>query len=130
MSELAALRHAAVGAIEGAFPVAPVPDAREVRNDHCPECREIAGRFVGKAWPAITLADLGPNLPASLLTTAAFRYYLPALMLLSMEARDQLDTLPSSLVGELSPAGGKPSEHDRDRLTATRPTRCARSSRS
>ena len=53
----------------------------------------------------------------SLLTTAAFRYYLPAMMLRSMEGRRELDGLPRSLVSELSPAGGKPSEHSRDRLT-------------
>jgi hypothetical protein len=111
------LRNAAQQAIEAAFPVAPLPRAEEIRNDHCPECRELAARFSVRPWPDLTLADLAGNPSPSLLTTAAFRYYLPAMMLRSMEGRRALDCLPKSLISELSPAGGKPSEHSRDRLT-------------
>ena len=111
------LRNAAQQAIEAAFPVSPLPRPEEIRSDHCPECRELAARFSVRPWSDLTVADLSGNPSPSLLTTAAFRYYLPAMMLRSMEARRELDCLPKSLVSELSPAGGKPSEHARDRLT-------------
>ena len=111
------LRNAARRAIEAAFPIVPLPTAEQIRNDHCPECRELATRFSVRPWTELTLADLSGNPSPSLLTAAAFRYYLPAMMLRSMEGRRELDCLPRSLVSELSPAGGKPSEHGRDRLT-------------
>ena len=111
------ITNAARQAIEAAFPASPLPTAEQIRNDHCPECRELAARFSGRPWPELTLADLSGNPSPSLLTTAAFRYYLPAMMLRSMEGRRELDCLPRSLVSELSPAGGEPSENSRDRLT-------------
>src|SRR6188508_412622 len=47
------LREAAERAIEGAFPIEPLPDPDQVRNDHCPECRELADRFSARPWPEI-----------------------------------------------------------------------------
>ncbi len=111
------LGKAARHAIEAAFPVAPLPTAEQVLNDHCPECRELAARLSVRPWTELTVADLSGNPSPSLLTAAAFRYYLPAMMLRSIESRRELDCLPMSLVSELSPAGGKPSEHGRERLT-------------
>jgi hypothetical protein len=110
------LRNAARKAIEAAFPVAPLPMPEEIRNDHCPECRELATRFSVRPWPELTLGELSGNPSPSLLTVAAFRYYLPAMMLRSMERRRELDCFPMSLVSELSPTGGNPSEHGRERL--------------
>jgi hypothetical protein len=110
------LRNAARQAIEAAFPVAPLPSPNQMRNDHCPECRELAARFSVRPWPELTLADLSGNPSLSLLTATAFRYYLPAMMLRSMEGGRELDCVPRSLVSELSPPGGKPSEHGRERL--------------
>ena len=111
------LRRAAQQAIEAAFPVEPLPAEDQLRNDHCPECREIAARFSVRAWPDLTAADLLGNPSPSLLTVASFRYYLPAMMIRSMERRRELDCFPGSLVSELSPTGGKPSEHARPKLT-------------
>jgi hypothetical protein len=111
------LRRAAQQAIEAAFPVEPLPAEDQLRNDHCPECREIAARFSVRAWPELTAADLLGNPSPSLLTPTAFRYYLPAMMSRSMESRRELDCFPASLVSGLSPAGGKPSEHSRPKLT-------------
>jgi hypothetical protein len=111
------LMNAARQAIEVAFPVAPLPTAEEIRSDHCPECRELAARFSVRPWRDLAVADLMGNPSPSLLTTAAFRYYLPAMMLRSMEGRRELDCLPKALVSELSPPGGKPSEHAGDKLT-------------
>src|SRR5688572_5049835 len=100
------LRKAAIAEIEAAFPVDPVPPVDAVTNDHCPECTEIAGRFFGKQWSQIMVSDLSGNPGPSLLTPAAFRYYLPAMMLRSMESPRELDCLPAALVGALSPPGG------------------------
>jgi hypothetical protein len=111
------LREVARRAIEGAFPVEPLPAPEQVGSDHCPECRELAARFSVRPWPELGEAELKGNPSPSLLTAAAFRYYLPAMMLRSIEAPRELDSFPASLVSELSPAGGKPSEHARDRLS-------------
>jgi hypothetical protein len=111
------LRHAAQRAIEAAFPVEPLPAEDQIRNNHCPECREIATRFSVRAWPDLTAADLLGNPSPSLLTSTAFRDYLPAMMSRSMERRRELECFPASLVGGLSPAGGKPSAHGRPKLT-------------
>lgn len=111
------LRHAAQQAIEAACPVEPLPAEDQIRNDHSPECREIATRFSVREWPGLTAADLLGNPSPSLLTPTAFRYYLPAMMVRSMERRRELDCFPRSLVSGLAPAGGKPSEHSRPELT-------------
>jgi hypothetical protein len=80
------LRHAAVEAIEAAFPIEPVPEGNQVRNDHCPECREIATRFSVRPWPDLSATDrLGDPSP-SLLTPTVFRYYLPAMLIRSMDS--------------------------------------------
>ena len=115
------LRQMAEQAIEAAFPVEPLPAADQIRSEHCPECREIAARFSLRPWPELTAADLSGNPSPALLTPAAFRYYLPAMMIRSMERRRELDCFPMSLVGQLSPAGGKPSEHSRPNLTGFTP---------
>ena len=111
------LRTAAVAAIEGAFPVDPVPPVKQVWNHHCEECGETAMLFAGKKWPDIKVTDLLRNPSPSLLTPTAFRYYLPAMMLRSIEDLRALDCFPDSLVHQLSPPGGKLSEHARPRLT-------------
>jgi hypothetical protein len=111
------LRLVAQQGIEAAFPIEPLPEEDQLRNDHCPECREIAARFSVRPWPDLTAADLLGNPSPSLLSATAFRYYLPAMMIRSMERGRELDCFPMSLVSELSPAGGKPSEHNRPKLT-------------
>ncbi|HZH14959.1 MAG TPA: DUF6714 family protein [Archangium sp.] len=117
MSHLEALRLAAAQVIREAFPAGEPPADQAMRNDHCSECQETVGRFAGKRWPEISVADLSGNPGPSLLTAAGFRYYLPAMMLRSMEARRDLDCFPESVIGELSPPGGKPSAHGKDRLS-------------
>jgi hypothetical protein len=117
-ADLEELRRGAQRAIEGAFPVEPMPEPEQLRNDHCPECRELAARFSVGPWPRLGQADLMGNPSPSLLPAPAFRYYLPAMMLRSMEGRRALDCFPAALVSELSPAGGKPSDRGRERLAA------------
>jgi hypothetical protein len=50
---------------------------------------------------------LNPVPAISLLTPAAFRYYVPALMLACIENPRELDVLPDSLIGSLSPPNEK-----------------------
>jgi hypothetical protein len=116
MSKLDALRVAAAQAIERAFPIEEPPDDNAMRNDHCVECQETVARFAGKPWSHVTVSDLGGNPGPSLLTAVGFRYYLPAMMLRSIEARRDLDCFPDSVVGELSPPGNERSGHGGDRL--------------
>jgi hypothetical protein len=111
------LRRQAAAAIEAAFPVVPVVAASEVENDHCPECSATAAKLAGNPWPQLTKAHLAHDTSPHLLTAAAFRYYLPAMMLRSLEDTRELDDFRNALVGALSPSGGKPSEHDRPKLT-------------
>ncbi len=99
-------------AIEDAFPVGPPPDDDAMRNDHCDECRGTVVRFAGKRWPDVSIADLSGNPGAMFLTATGFQYYLPAMMLRSIEAPTELDCFPDSVVGQLSPPGGKASAHD------------------
>jgi uncharacterized protein DUF6714 len=118
MSDLESLRLVAAEAIKQAFPVGTPPTADEMRNDHCPECAEVAARFSGKLWPEVSVADLKGNPGTGLLPVGGWRYYLPALMLRCVEAADELDCVPDSVVWALSPAGGKPHGRDVERLAA------------
>jgi hypothetical protein len=117
MSDLESLRLSVAEAIRSAFPVGEPPDVELMRNDHCPECQETVALFVGKPWPAVLAADLQGNPGPGFLTAAGFRYYLPAMMLRSVEAWQELDCFPDSVVGELAPAGGKPTPDHREKLT-------------
>jgi len=101
------LRTLAEGKIRTAFPLTPPPSTAEMRNDHCPECRETVARFAGKAWPALQVDDLRGNPAPSLLTPSGFRYYLPAMMLCSMQAPIELDCFPDSVISMLSPPRGR-----------------------
>ena len=108
-------------AIEAEFrPAGDVPSQSEMRNDHCPECRETVARFAGKAWPDLVLDDLRGNPEPAILTAPGFRYYLPAMMLLSLRFPRELDCFPDSLIGTLSPKSPTISSEDADRLTFTR----------
>jgi len=107
-------------AIRSAFPPGTVPSLEEMRNDHCPECQGVVARFVGKQWTEVRVEDLLGNPGPGFLTNVGFRYYLPAMMLRSLEAQRELDCFPLSVVGQLSPAGGKVDVRHADRLRFTR----------
>lgn len=87
----------------------PPPDEQivvaEPRED--PECAEIAEAFQGKHWEDVSAAVIqhhADSLP--LLTPLAFRYYLPAYMLASLESpRDDFypDDILSFLLFDLVP---------------------------
>jgi hypothetical protein len=85
-----------------------------MRNDHCQECQEVVARFAGKTWPELSVDDLRGNPGPGLLTAVGFRYYLPAMMLRCMEARQELDCFPGGVIGQLSQS------RETDRLRFTR----------
>jgi hypothetical protein len=117
--DLSRLRQEAERAIRAAFPEGEAPSPTAMRNDHCPECRETAARFTGKLWSEILASDLLGNPTPGSLTVSGFRYYLPAMMLLSMEFPVELDCLPDGLIGALSPKGRSLSAKDAERLRFT-----------
>lgn len=121
MADLDGLRQAADRAIRAAFPIGEAPSAADTRNDHCPECEETAARFTGKLWSGMVAGDLAGNPEPGLLTASGFRYYLPAMMLLSMESPVVLDCFPDAVIGVLSPKGTSLSAKDTDRLRFTQP---------
>jgi hypothetical protein len=111
------LKRKAAAEIRSAFPDAEPPSLADMRNDHCLECQETVRRFAGKRWMDIAVQDLVGNPGPGFLTDTGVRYYLPAMMLHSIEAERELDCFPDSVVGLLSPAGGKPSERNAARLS-------------
>lgn len=117
MIALEEVKRNAAAEIRAAFPDADPPTLADMRNDHCLECQETVARFAGKRWLEIAVADLTGNPGPGLLTDTGVRYYLPAMMLQSLEAEGDLDCFPDSVVGLLSPAGGKVSQHDAARLS-------------
>jgi hypothetical protein len=119
--DLEQIKRDAVDLISAAFPVGDPPSFAEMQNDHCPECEETVARFMGRRWPDISVEDLAGNPGPSLLTPSGFRYYLPAMMVRSLEVERELGILPDSVVGMLSPAGGKLSEYHVPRLTGFTP---------
>jgi hypothetical protein len=116
MSDATGIREQAMGTIRDAFPVDVAPPLDQLQNNHCLECSEVAATFSGKPWSEVSISDLDRNLGVPLMTPAAFRYYLPALMLRCMEARRELDTVPDAVVGRLAPRGGRLAASDADAL--------------
>jgi hypothetical protein len=107
MTAATTLRHLekeATASIRAAFASTTEPSPAHVQNHHCPECQETSARFAGKRWEDITVATLllAPKPSISLLTPAAYRYYLPALMVCCIEAPGPLDGRPDELIGCLS----------------------------
>jgi hypothetical protein len=120
------LEEEATASIRAAF-AAIRPDPAEVRNEHCPECLETSARFAGERWEDITVATLlrAPRPSVSLLTPAAFRYYLPALMLGCIEAPLELDVMPDEVIGSLSPPNARATGWMDERLRDFTPAQAA-----
>jgi hypothetical protein len=106
--------------IRAAFASSDEPCPSEVENNHCPECQETAALFAGRRWDQVSVATLlNPRPSISLLTSSAFRYYVPALMLACIEAPRELDVVPDSLIGNLSPPNAKATSGTAERLNFT-----------
>lgn len=79
--------------IKDAFRDVPYPGDDSIGSDHCWECQHVADTLRGKRSDEITLEFLRKDLrhPDSicLLSSKAYQYYLPALLLLIVEYQGQ-----------------------------------------
>ena len=91
-------RHNVTSLIETAFAATPRPgdgfdDISATKQDE-----GIVDHFRGTTWRGHTVADLRHHSAAlSFFTDAAFRYWLPAFMLASLEDPEAADIIPESI---------------------------------
>ncbi len=99
------MRHAQqiVDEVSAAFADVTQPAADLLMNHHCCECLETSSAFAGKPWTEISLDDLLAGRETALLTVAAWRYYLPAMITWSVRAPDTVDVIQDNLVYQLEP---------------------------
>jgi hypothetical protein len=94
-----------------AFAATPYPGDENIAVDqtgHDPECNEIATAFAGKRWTQITpeiLREFSQSLP--LLTSPAFRYFLPAYMIGTIDPQVDLSGARDFVVFNLTPPGAR-----------------------
>jgi hypothetical protein len=93
--------------ILNAFAATPHPGERNLVADQSgwdPECRELGRDFDGKNWRDVT-AELvfahSQGLP--LFTPVAYRHYLPAYLMVSLERGEAADTVRDFVVSNLTP---------------------------
>ena len=89
--------------INRAFSDTPKPKPEALFNHHCCECIEVSAAYAGKQWMDISLEDVLAGRETALLTAAAWRYYLPALMIWCIRAPDAVDVIQDNLVYQLEP---------------------------
>lgn len=89
--------------IEAAFAEVPYPGREALFNNHCCECAEVSACYAGKRWTEIALQDVLAGRETSLLSPAAWRYYLPAVMIWCIRAPDTVDVIQDNLVYQLEP---------------------------
>jgi hypothetical protein len=99
-----------------AFAAAPYPGDKDLVSapaERDPESLEIAQAFRGKRWNGIsseTLHEFAQALP--LFTPRAFRYYLPAYMLETLNSEDPEDVLKDFVPFNLTPPGDQEKTED------------------
>ena len=77
--------------IINAFANTPHPGDRRLCNCDCEECQWEIALFKNKKWSRLNLDDFGAedgNASIQLLTAEAFHYFLPGLLLLSIDHPD------------------------------------------
>jgi len=89
--------------IEEAFADVAYPGREALFNDHCCECADVSASYAGRRWTEIALADVLAGRETSFLSPAAWRYYLPALMIWCMRAPEAVDVIQDNLVYQLEP---------------------------
>lgn len=97
--------EAIVEQITAAFAGTEPPGREALFNNHCCECAEVSGAFAGRLWTEITLQHLLEGRETALLTAAAWRYYLPAMMVWCVREPDAVDVIQDNLVYQLEPPG-------------------------
>ena len=96
---MADLRHE----IQAAFPLAPIPEAPFAPGRIE---AEVAAYFSGRAWRAVeaNVLRMQPRL-LERLSPDAFRYYLPAYLMISIEDPVDHDVLPGLVVSAVAARG-------------------------
>ena len=92
-----------VAQITSAFASAERPAPEALRNDHCCECAEISDAWGGRPWTEISLEDVLRGAETALLSAAAWRYYLPAVMIWCIREPAAVDVIQDNLVYQLEP---------------------------
>ncbi|MET0551656.1 MAG: DUF6714 family protein [Vicinamibacteria bacterium] len=85
-----------------AFPSEPVPPRELLYRSHCDECIDVSNAYGVRPWTAVALDDMVGK-ETALLSAAAWRYFLPAMITWCVREPDALDTLPDFLVYQLEP---------------------------
>jgi len=89
--------------IEAAFPLTPIPAGPLVQG---PDDHGLEAFLGGHAWRGHDAAELRRRPKALMqLTGAAFRYYLPAFLMASIEHPEDPDILPAMIVGAIASRG-------------------------
>jgi hypothetical protein len=90
--------------IERAFAGTPRPAGELVATTYDDE--GVSAYFAGKSWRGHPVSDLRLHEVAlCFFTPEAFRYYLPAFMLASLEDPEVADVIPQSIIGALARRG-------------------------
>ena len=89
--------------IRRAFSETPQPEQEALFNHHCCECVEVSEAYAGKHWTDISLDDVLAGRETALLSAAAWRYYLPAVMIWCIREPDTVDVIQDNLVYQLEP---------------------------
>jgi hypothetical protein len=89
-----------------AFSKTPYPGDDALTSCNCDDCRWEVARLRGKKWTRLSLDDFGAedgDSNVTLLTPAAFHYYLPGLLLLVLDHPEETEGwLLSSVISRLT----------------------------
>ena len=90
--------------IREAFANVPYPGDDDLVGHKCEECKEVEARFKGQAWQELSSDTIDSYYFAlSLFTPPAFRYYLPAFMIFTLENLDSGSSAVDTTVFSLCP---------------------------
>ena len=95
--------NAVVEQVASAFPVTPVPSREALFKDHCDECMEVSNAYGGRPWPEISLQEFLAGGETALLTSTAWRYYLPTMIWWCVRDPESADVICDNLVYQLEP---------------------------
>jgi hypothetical protein len=96
-----------VGQIRDAFRDVPLPRPELLYNGHCDECVEVSEAFGGRPWQDVPLDDVLYQ-ETAVLTVAAWRYYLPAVMIWCLTQPERVDVMLDNIVFQLNPSTSVP----------------------
>lgn len=89
--------------VHEAFKGVPLPSKEALWNHHCCECSETSAAFGARPWSEISLEELLSGRETALLSEAAWRYYLPSMVVWCVRAPEVVDVIQDNLVYQLAP---------------------------